>query len=283
MKILFCGDVVGKNGRDVVSKYVPKLKKHLDIDMVVLNGENSAHGFGINPDIADLFFKNGVDVITLGNHSFDQQIIVEYINNNPSKIIRPLNYKNDMAGSGFCVITLKNNLKVLVVNLMGTLFMGDRIALKNPFYEIENLLNTYVLGKNINAIVVDFHAEATSEKNAILHFLQGKVSMICGTHSHIPTLDFRIKNGTAYQTDVGMCGNYDSVIGMNKEASLGRFLDLSKKLRLSPEDGDATFCGIYVEINDSTGLATYCYPVILGNLLHNFMPYSLKIKWEESV
>lgn len=268
MKILFCGDVVGKSGRNVIEEYLPKLKSSLSLDFIIVNGENSAHGFGITDKISESMFNHQVDVITLGNHAFDNKNIVEYINQEP-KLIRPLNYKNS-AGNGYMILN-HNGVKVMVINLLGTLFMHSKIDLENPFECINNLLEEYKLKENIDIIIVDFHCETTSEKNAMGLFLDGRVSAVFGTHTHIPTNDARIlPEGTGYQTDVGMSGDYYSVIGMQKEGALGAFFlkEGEKKERLSPAQNEGMISGVLFEINEATGKCEYIESVMYGKLFN---------------
>ncbi len=268
MKILFCGDVVGRSGRDVIKNYIPSLKSSLNLDFIIINGENSAHGFGITDKICEDIFSLGVDVITLGNHSFDNKNIIGYIVKTPN-LIRPLNYKNS-EGNGFCILEC-SNLKIMVVNLLGTLFMNSKIQLSNPFECINSLLKEYKLKENIDVIIVDFHSETTSEKNSMGLFLDGRVSGVFGTHTHIPTNDIRIlPKGTAYQTDVGMCGDYNSVIGMDKDVAIGAFFlkEGQKKERLSPASNQGMLSGVIMEIDDLTGKCIYIKSAIYGNVFN---------------
>ncbi|MGD9638965.1 MAG: TIGR00282 family metallophosphoesterase [Alphaproteobacteria bacterium] len=265
MKILFCGDVVGRSGRDVIMGNMPYLKKKLSLDFVVVNGENAAHGFGITAKFCEEFFKIGVDVITLGNHTWDQKEIISYINTQP-KLIRPLNYPEGLEGKGYGVFETSSGKKVLVVQVMGRLFLDP---IDCPFKTIEKIFEKYPLGRNgISAVIVDFHAEATSEKVAFGHFCDGRASLVVGTHTHIPTADLHIlSKGTAYMTDVGMCGDYDSVIGMQKEEPINRFVKGVKLGKLVPATEEGTFCGVYVETDDKTGLATRVKPIRIGGKL----------------
>ncbi|MCL2567638.1 MAG: TIGR00282 family metallophosphoesterase [Alphaproteobacteria bacterium] len=266
MKILFCGDVVGKSGRTVLSKYLPDLKTSLNLDIIIVNGENAAHGFGITQGIAEDIFNLGVDVITLGNHSFDNQNIIEYIANQP-RLIRPINYI-DSAGNGFYILNYKS-YKVLVINLLGKLFMYSKIEASDPFVYINNFLEKYKLKENIDAVIVDFHAETTSEKNAMGVFLDGKVSAIIGTHTHMPTGDARIlPNGTGYLTDSGMCGDYNSVIGMESESALQNFFltNSAYKARLTPAEAEGMLSGVVLEIDDNSGKCIFIESVKYGNI-----------------
>lgn len=266
MKILFCGDVVGKAGRKVVIEYLPKLRKLLQLDMIIVNGENAAHGFGITPKIYNEFVKNNVDVITLGNHSFDKTDIFPILTEQ-NNIIRPLNYPENTVGKGWCVHTTQAGVKVAVIQILGSVFMR---SVENPFICMENWFNTHKKGIDYDVVIVDFHAEATAEKVAMSHYLDGRASLLVGTHTHIPTADTHIlPNGTGYMTDIGMCGDYDSVIGMQKEGALVRFTTTDKKNRLQPAEISGTFCAVCVEINDKTGVATKIFPVRLGAALEN--------------
>ncbi|MDR2007667.1 MAG: TIGR00282 family metallophosphoesterase [Alphaproteobacteria bacterium] len=265
MKILFCGDVVGKSGREVLAQYLPSLKEELNLDIIIVNGENSAHGFGITQGIAEDMFALGVDVITLGNHSFDNPNIMDYITTQP-KLIRPLNYVN-AAGQGYYILNHKNT-KILVINLLGKLFMHSKLETTDPFAHINTFLEEYKLTEDIDAIIVDFHAETTSEKNAMGFFLDGKVSAVLGTHTHMPTADARIlPNDTGFQTDVGMCGDYNSVIGMSIESALSTFFlqDSAPKLRLTPALGEGMLAGTLLEI-DSMGKCIFIESIKYGKI-----------------
>ncbi|MEK9678944.1 MAG: TIGR00282 family metallophosphoesterase, partial [Rhodospirillaceae bacterium] len=215
MKLVYFGDVVGKAGRTVLLEVLPGLIDRLSPDFVMVNGENAAHGFGITGSICEKFFDAGVDVITTGNHAWDQKEIIEYIRTEP-RLLRPLNYPENTPGHGSGVFEARDGSKVLVAQVMGRLFMDP---LDDPFAAVGKALKGTVLGDDIDCIVVDIHAEATSEKMSMGHYLDGRSSMVVGTHSHVPTADAQIlPGGTAYQTDLGMCGDYNSVIGMKKEA-----------------------------------------------------------------
>lgn len=265
MKILFLGDVVGKSGRSKLFSLIDTFVSKLKIDFTIVNAENSAHGFGINPDIAQKFFMYNIDVLTTGDHIWDQMTIKPYLQEEP-RIIRPLNYKKYNDGNGYHIYTTKNNKKILVINLLGTLFMREDI--ENPFHTMDSLLKNYKLGQNVDAIFVDFHAEATSEKMSLAHFLDGRVSAVIGTHTHIPTSDNHIlPNGTAFQSDAGMCGDFNSSIGMKTDVSISRFLGEGEHTHLSPAQGEATLCGVIIETDDKTGLATKIEPLRIGGIL----------------
>jgi 2',3'-cyclic-nucleotide 2'-phosphodiesterase len=268
MRLLLCGDVVGKSGRDVVVEHVPRLRQELGLDFVVVNGENAAHGFGITDKICAELYQSGVDVITTGNHIWDRREIMAYIGGDP-RLLRPLNYPAAAPGAGFGIYPLDDGRTVLVANAMARLFMD---AIDDPFAAVDGLLGRHGLGE-VNAILIDFHGEATSEKNSMGHFCDGRVSAVIGTHSHVPTADHRIlTGGTAFVTDVGMCGDYDSVIGMRKDASVARFVTKLPGERLEVADGPATLCAVLVETDDATGLARTIAPVRLGGRLDPAWP-----------
>ena len=269
MNILFLGDVMGKSGRQVVRKELPELKRKLEIDTVILNGENAAGGFGITPKICEEFYELGVDIITTGNHVWDQKEIIPYISKDPN-LLRPHNFPQNVPGQGFVIYKDLMNRNILVINVMARLFMDP---LNDPIESIDNIIRDYKIGEEVNAIVIDVHGEATSEKMAIGHAFDGKVSFIVGTHTHVPTLDAQIlKNGTAYQSDAGMCGDYDSVIGGEKEGWVSRFKNKMPVGRINVSSGVATLCGVYVNINDTTGLAVNIEPIIIGPRLINRVP-----------
>ena len=268
MRFLFLGDIVGRTGRDAVIKSIPHLRRTLSLDFVVANAENASHGFGLSPSVSTSLLECGIDVLTLGNHAWDQRALINYINTQP-RIIRPLNYPPDTPGQGSVLVTLVDGRKILVVNIMGRLFMDP---LDDPFRSINELLTKYRLGTTVQAIIIDIHAEATSEKWAFGHMLDGRVSLVVGTHTHAPTADYRIlANGTAFQTDVGMCGDYDSVIGMGKETAITRFTRKIPTERLQPAEGEATICGLFVETN-AYGLAQRIAPLRLGGILEQTIP-----------
>jgi metallophosphoesterase (TIGR00282 family) len=269
MRILFLGDVVGRTGRDAVTAALPGLRTELRADLVIVNGENASHGFGLGPDMAQAMFRAGADVITLGNHAWDRKEIVPYIAGEP-RLIRPLNYPPGTPGGGSFVVALADGRRALVLQAMGRLFMSP---VDDPFRTTAELLTRYKLGASIAAIVVDFHAEATSEKLAYAHSFDGTVSMIVGTHTHVPTADIQVlPGGTAYQSDAGMCGDYDSVIGMGKQVAAARFWNPVMSERLQPADGEPTLCGLFVVTNDRTGLALAVEPFRRGGRLSPTTP-----------
>ncbi|MCW8835587.1 MAG: YmdB family metallophosphoesterase [Rhodospirillales bacterium] len=269
MRILYCGDVVGRSGRTVLIDNLPKLRERLSLDVAIVNGENAARGFGITEKICKEFYAAGADVITTGNHVWDQRELLTTIGGD-ARLIRPLNFPADTPGRGACVIEVSRGRKVLVAQVMGRLFMEPNDC---PFAAIDREMTKHRLSQTVHAAIVDIHADATSEKMAMGHWLDGRVSLVAGTHSHIPTGDAQIlPGGTAYQTDLGMCGDYDSVIGMKKEAAIARFTRRVPTDRLSPAEGEATLCGVFVETDDTTGLALRVEPVRLGGRLAPYMP-----------
>ncbi len=274
MRILFLGDVVGRSGRDAVAATLPRLRATLLADLVIVNGENASHGFGLAPDMAQAIFAAGADVITLGNHSWDRRELIPYIAQEP-RVIRPLNFPPGTPGAGSFVVALSDGRRALVLNAMGRLFMD---ALDCPFRGTAELLARYKLGASVSAIVADFHAEATSEKMAYAHSFDGSVSFVVGTHTHCPSADHHIlPGGTAFQSDAGMCGDYDSVIGMSKEGAAARFWQKMPGERLQPANGEATVCGLFVVTDDRTGLAVSVEPVRQGGRLSQAMPDGAKI------
>ena len=269
MRILFLGDVVGRSGRDALVAGLPALRAHLAADLVVVNGENASHGFGLSPDMAEAFLGAGADAITLGNHAWDRKELIPYIAQQP-RVVRPLNFPPGTPGAGSVVVTLADGRQALVLNAMGRLFMDP---LDCPFRGTAELLARYKLGASVHAIVADFHAEATSEKLAYAHSFDGTMSLIVGTHTHVPTADHQVlPGGTAYQSDAGMCGDYDSVIGMGKEGSAARFWVKMPGERMAPAGGEATLCGLFVVTDDATGLAVRAEPVRVGGRLSAALP-----------
>ena len=268
MHILFLGDVVGRAAREAVVRRVPHLRTQLSLDAVIVNGENAAGGFGITPAIADAFFDAGVDVITTGNHAWDQADIQTYIEQE-HRLLRPVNYPSGTPGRGVGLFAIGGQ-NLLVVNVMGQLFME---SLDCPFASIERELAASPLRDVADAIVVDVHAEASSEKMAMGHFCDGLVSLVVGTHTHTPSADAQIlPAGTAYQTDAGMCGDYDSVIGMQKEEALSRFLTKMRRGRLQPALGEPSLCGVIVDTDPASGLARSIVPFREGGRLASTEP-----------
>ncbi|MGZ3328156.1 MAG: TIGR00282 family metallophosphoesterase, partial [Xanthobacteraceae bacterium] len=252
MRILFIGDIVGRSGRAVLLERLPRLVRDWQLDFVAVNGENAAGGFGITEMIYQEFVDAGADVVTGGNHSWDQKEALVFIERAP-KLLRPINFPPGTPGRGVALIEAKNGARVLVVNAMGRIFMDP---LDDPFAAVERELAACPLKQSADAIIVDIHAEATSEKQAMGHFCDGRASLVVGTHTHAPTADHQIlPHGTAFVSDVGMTGDYNSVIGMDKEEPLMRFLRKISGARFEPAMGPATLCGLAVETDDATGLA----------------------------
>jgi len=268
MRLLFIGDVVGRAGRAVLTARLPKLRAAWNLDFVAVNGENAAGGFGVTEAICDEFVSAGADCVTLGNHSFDQREALVFIGRQP-RLIRPVNYPRGTPGKGANLFEAANGARVLVVNILGRVFMD---ALDDPFAAIERELEACPLGVGCDAAIVDFHAEASSEKQAFGHFVDGRVSLVVGTHTHVPTADCRILGaGTAYITDAGMTGDYDSVIGMEKDEPVRRFTTKLPASRFEPASGPATLCGVAVEL-DGQGLAVKAAPVRIGGKLAEARP-----------
>jgi metallophosphoesterase (TIGR00282 family) len=269
MRILVCGDIMGRAGRAVVTAHLPGLRERLKLDFVVANAENAAHGFGITPAICRDLYEAGVDVITTGNHVWDQREIIPYIAEDP-RLLRPQNYPAGAPGRGSLAVTGASGQKILVLHVQTRLFMD---AIDDPFACLAAELAMYTLGQDVAAILVDVHGEATSEKMAIAQYVDGRVSAVVGTHTHVPTADAQIlPRGTAYMTDIGMCGDYDSVIGMKKGPAIDRFVTKVPGERLSPADGEATLCAAFVETDAETGLARRIAPVRIGGRLSPAWP-----------
>jgi 2',3'-cyclic-nucleotide 2'-phosphodiesterase len=269
VKFLYCGDVVGRSGREAIARHLPMLRQRLDPDFVVVNGENAAGGFGITGPICAELYGAGADVIVTGNHVWDQKEVLSYIDGDP-RLLRPLNYPKTAPGRGAGVFNDRRGRKVFVAQVMGRVFMEP---LDDPFTAAAAELARHRLGGGIDFAFVDIHAEATSEKMAMGHHLDGKASFVCGTHSHVPTADAQIlPGGTAYMTDAGMCGDYNSVIGMDKAEPLNRFIRKISGGRFEPAIGEATLCAVLVESDDATGLARRIDPVRLGGRLKPAWP-----------
>jgi hypothetical protein len=269
MRILFIGDVVGRSGRTIVMERLPGLVAEWKLDLVVINGENAAGGFGITETIYNEFLDAGADAITLGNHAFDQREALVFIERAP-RLIRPLNYPKGTPGRGAALVDTKNGKRALVINAMGRIFMDP---LDDPFAAIERELTACALKTGADAIILDMHCEATSEKQSMGFFVDGRVSLMVGTHTHAPTADHRIMPGrTAFVSDVGMTGDFESVIGMNKDEPLNRFLRKLPGSKFEPANGPATLCAIAVETDDATGLATKVGAVRLGGILEQARP-----------
>jgi metallophosphoesterase (TIGR00282 family) len=268
MRLLFIGDIIGRPGRDVVAAELPSIREKLALDFVIANAENAAGGFGLTRAIANDLFGAGVDTITTGNHWADQKEILTFIDDE-DRILRPINYPPGTPGKGAGLFETRGGHRVLVINPMGRVFMD---SLDDPFRAVESQLDACPLGEAADAIVVDMHAEATSEKMAMGQFCDGRASLVVGTHSHIPTADAQIfPNGTAYQTDAGACADYDSVIGMEKFEPVQRFLKKMSSSRYTPATGPATLCAVFVETGPK-GLATRIEPVRVGGRLKQNFP-----------
>lgn len=269
MRLLFCGDIVGRAGRRAFVERVPRLRRDLALDFVIVNAENAAGGFGLTDRICEDLFAAGADAITTGNHVWDKREIAAYMADEP-RLLRPLNYPEGTPGRGAGVYDLRDGRRVLVANAMGRLYMD---ALDDPFAAVDRAIGDAVLGRTVDAIVVDIHAEATSEKQAMGHFLDGRATLVVGTHTHVPTADAMIlPHGTGYMTDAGMCGDYDSVIGMRKEAPVERFVRKMPTERLEPADGEPTLSAVFVETDPASGLARRIAPIRLGGCLAEAMP-----------
>lgn len=269
MRILFLGDVVGQAGRNLIQQTLPSFKKRYKVDFTIINGDNAAHGFGLTKGVCADLFSVGADVITSGNHGWEAQEMEEVFNTN-SKVLRPANFPEGVPGSGCGFYRTCSGKTIGVLHLQGRVFMG---ASDDPFRCAENWTKRLILGKNVDALVVDIHGEATSEKMALAQFIDGKVSLVVGTHTHIPTADVQIlPNGTAYQTDSGMCGCFDSVIGMQKEEPIYRYLTNRRKGKYEPAKGDATVCGVLVDTDDKTGLAEKIFMIRYGGRLQESLP-----------
>ncbi|AKS45466.1 hypothetical protein SAMN05444287_0561 [Octadecabacter temperatus] len=265
MKILFLGDVMGRAGRTGIIERLPKLREDWKLDFVVVNGENASNGAGLTATHAKALLDAGADVLTLGDHAFDQKDMMQYCEAEP-RIIRPLNYSKASPGKGFRVFEATRGRKVLVAQVLGQVFM--KRAFDDPFSAVETVLKTHPMGGNVQASLIDVHCEATSEKMAMGHYCDGRASIVVGTHTHVPTSDTMIlPGGTAFQSDAGMCGDYNSVIGMQKEEPMRRFITGMPKSRFEPAKGEATLSGIYVETDDRTGKATRVEPVRQGGRL----------------
>jgi metallophosphoesterase (TIGR00282 family) len=269
MRILFIGDIVGRSGRAIVNERVPGLIVDWKLDLVVINGENAAGGFGITEAIYNELIDAGADAITLGNHAWDQREALVFIERAP-RLIRPVNYPKGTPGRGAALIDTKNGRRALVINVMGRIFMD---AMDDPFASVEREIGACPLKSSADAIIVDIHCEATSEKQAMGFFCDGRVSLVVGTHTHAPTADHRIMPAhTAFVSDVGMTGDFESVIGMNKDEPLNRFLRKLPGSKFEAASGPATLCGLAVETDDNSGLAVKVGAVRLGGILEEALP-----------
>lgn len=269
MRLGIFGDIVGRSGRKAIIEHLPRLKRRLDLDFVVVNAENSAGGFGVTTRIVDELLNAGADVLTTGNHAFDQREELQLFDTE-ERLLRPINFPADNPGRGAGMFKAKNGQDVLVLHPMGQRGMQP---VDDPCAAVDNALDGMKLGREAAAIVVDFHGEATSEKYCMGHHLDGRVSAVVGTHTHTPTADDQVlSHGTAYISDLGMCGDYDSVIGMEKSEPLQRFVRKMQTGRMTPATGEATICGLFVETDDKTGLAVRAEAIRTGGRLKQSIP-----------
>jgi metallophosphoesterase (TIGR00282 family) len=269
MRLLFLGDVVGRAGRDAVSERLPGLISTYGFDFVVVNGENASHGRGLTEGHYNELRAAGADVVTLGDHSWDQRDTLGFIAREPH-LLRPINYASGTPGRGANLIEGRNGHRVLVVNAQGRVFMDP---IDDPFRAVEAAIAACPLGEQADAVIVDFHTEATSEIQAMGFFLDGRASLVVGTHTHIPTSDHRIlKGGTALMADAGMCGDFDSIIGVEVDEPLNRFLTGIPNGRFTPAEGEATLCGVAIETDAKTGLSTKISPLRIGGTLSQSTP-----------
>jgi 2',3'-cyclic-nucleotide 2'-phosphodiesterase len=269
MRILFVGDIVGRSGRAIVYERLPNLVRDWKLDLVVANAENAAGGFGISEAIYRELLDAGIDVMTLGNHAWDQKEALVFIERAP-RLVRPINYPAGTPGRGAALVEARNGARVLVVNAMGRIFMDP---LDDPFAAVERELGACALGRGADAVIIDFHGEATSEKQAMGFFCDGRASLVAGTHTHVPTADLRIlPGGTAYISDAGMTGDFDSIIGMAKEEPLQRLLRRISTARFEPANGPATLCAVALETDPASGLASRVAAVRLGGVLDESRP-----------
>ena len=270
MRILYLGDVVGRSGRAAIAARLPGLRADWGLDFVVVNGENATAGAGLSAEHAKGLLAAGADVVTLGDHAFDQKEMLSYIETEP-RIIRPLNYAKTAPGRGARVYDAPGGRKVLVAQMLGQVFM--KRPFDDPFSSIDAVLRSHPMGGMVQASIIDVHCEATSEKMGLGHWCDGRASLVVGTHTHVPTADAMIlQGGTAYQSDAGMCGDYDSVIGMDKLEPMRRFVTGMVKDRFQPAEGEATLSGVYVETDDRTGKATRIRMVRVGGRLEGAAP-----------
>ncbi|WP_417766848.1 TIGR00282 family metallophosphoesterase [Stappia sp.] len=271
MRLLFLGDLVGRSGRQAAIDALPRLVDRHGIDFVIVNGENAAAGFGITEEILQDVLDAGADVVTTGNHVWDQRDTLVYIERQ-DRLLRPLNFPPGAPGRGANLFTARNGARILVMNVMGRVFMD---SLDDPFTAVDRVLEATPLGRVADAIVIDMHAEATSEKQAMGHYADGRATLVVGTHTHVPTADHQIlPGGTAYMSDAGMCGDYDSVLGMEKDEPISRFLRKIPSGRFTPASGEASVCGVAVEVDEGTGLALAIEPLRIGGRLSQVLPSS---------
>jgi len=269
LRLLFLGDVVGRSGREAVISRLRGLRKAWGLDFVVVNAENAAGGFGITAAICEELLDAGADCVTLGNHAFDQREALAYIERQP-RLLRPINYPSGTPGRGAGIFEAASGARVYVANVQGRVFMDQ---LDDPFAAIDRELKRVGAAREAHAVVIDMHAETTAEKMAMAHFVDGRASLVAGTHTHAPTADAQILvKGTGYISDAGMCGDYDSVIGMRKEEPIRRFVEKTPGARYEPAMGEGTLCGVGVDIDRETGLALAIAPLRLGGRLSQCWP-----------
>jgi metallophosphoesterase (TIGR00282 family) len=265
MRILFLGDVMGRSGRRAITERLSALRDRLKADLVIVNAENASGGRGVTAGHAQLLLESGADCLTLGDHAFDQKDMMAFIDKDP-RIIRPLNYAKEAPGRGHTIVSDRRGRKVLVTQALGQVFMSR--PYDDPFSALDAVLRAHPPGGLVQATVVDIHAEATSEKMGVGHFCDGRASLVVGTHTHVPTGDAQVlPRGTAYLSDAGMCGDYDSVIGMEKTEPLRRFITGMVRDRFTPAEGEATLCGVLIETDDRSGMAKSVVPVREGGRL----------------
>ncbi len=270
MRILFLGDVMGRTGRAAVAARLPGLRRELALDFVVVNGENASSGAGLTGDHARALLEAGADCVTLGDHAFDQKDMGSFIETEP-RVLRPLNFARLAPGRGWRVFDAAGGRRVLVMQVLGQVFM--KRPFDDPFSAVEAVLKAHPLGGAVQAAVLDVHAEATSEKMALGHWCDGRASLVVGTHTHVPTADTMILDGgTAYQSDAGMCGDYNSVIGMDRAEPMRRFITGMAQGRFEPSGGEATLAGVLVDTDDTTGKARQVSPLRVGGRLAAVLP-----------
>ncbi len=269
MNILFLGDLVGENSFYFLKKNLKNICSKYNINCVITNAENIAEGYGITPEISNNLFKVGVNVITTGNHIWDKSEIIPYIAKN-NNVLKPNNLTNQSVGQGYFLFETKKNKRILVINLLCNLFMRKS---DNLFESVKNIMKDYKLKINCDAIIIDIHGEAASEKQAFANYLDGKVTAVIGTHTHVPTSDLRIlPHGTSYQTDAGMCGDYDSVIGGDKTKWIENFIQKPGFQKIKPAFTNHTLCGVIIKVFEDTGLSSVAKQLILGDILENKIP-----------
>jgi metallophosphoesterase (TIGR00282 family) len=270
MKLLFLGDVMGRAGRAAITQRLPELRRQWALDFIVVNGENATSGVGLSADHAKALLAAGADCVTLGDHAFDQKEMLSFIETEP-RILRPLNYAKTAPGKGARMFEVPGGRRILVMQVLGQVFM--KRPFDDPFSAVDAVLRAHPLGGTAQAVLVDMHCEATSEKMGMGHWCDGRASVVVGTHTHVPTADAQIlPGGTAYQSDAGMCGDYNSVIGMDKLEPMRRFVTGMAKERFTPANGEATLAGLYVETDDKTGLASRVRMIRVGGRLEESAP-----------